>query len=441
MQEHRSQSEAENEKEVSNNNGNSNDKEKKSDEKSEEATGTKADTSKTDKLVDFESKVKCDNSIDLFSNIRMKKPPEMSLATTFGEAKELFVPGLKHLMAALNFYVLDGFVTDHVKIAQDVSKLYKYLAFYEQDPGTKWYVFDFHSFCFLYFVFCVLVFCFFHILDHVAYPFFFFVFFVCYVTHIISKMHKRRINLLKEIEEQLAPHAYADIVQELCHELGVIHDEMASIKKEIFLNVTESGKIPPKFDIKGQQSKINNLYSKSIGYFTKFVQIYEYPPDRPMSIGSENEVNEKKDKNKLPKIDEECRHEYLEGHFMLAAMYVKHKFLCFFLCVCDSCCFFVAMPLVTPLILFCFVLFILFFIFVFVVFACIEHRYSRFIYTDKIKQIDAVRKSLNGYQHVVKFYDSVGGVAGFETQYSICKDMANLLPLKLQAMATPPSSE
>ena len=113
-------------------------------------------------------------------------------------------------------------------------------------------------------------------------------------------------------------------MQELCHELGVIYDEMAGIKKEIL----EKEK---KFDVK-QANKINQLYSKAIGYFTKFVQIYEFPPDRPVSVGNAKDAQSQEDgKRKKSKIDPECRREYLQGHFMLAAMYVFLFSFCFVL--------------------------------------------------------------------------------------------------------------
>merc|ERR1712232_1530203 len=103
---------------------------------------------------------------------------EMELASTYNEAKELFIPGLNHLMNAIEFYILDGFVTDHTKISQSISTIYKYLAFFEQDLSTK------------------------------------------------CKLHKRRINLLKDIESQLSVNAYEDLVQDLCYELGSIYENM-----------------------------------------------------------------------------------------------------------------------------------------------------------------------------------------------------------------------
>merc|ERR1719203_952194 len=111
---------------------------------------------KTQNLIALDERLKIDNEVTLFESLNLDIPPEMELASTYDEAKELFVPGLNHYMNAIAFYVLDGFVTDHAKIAQSISTLYKYLAFFEGDKSTK------------------------------------------------CKLHKRRINLLKGIEAQLS---------------------------------------------------------------------------------------------------------------------------------------------------------------------------------------------------------------------------------------------
>ena len=84
-----------------------------------------------------EEKEKLKGQVTLFCGLWLKAPCAMELASTYAEAKELFVAGLSHLMRALDFYVLDGFVTDHVRIAQRISSMYKFLAFFEADKATK----------------------------------------------------------------------------------------------------------------------------------------------------------------------------------------------------------------------------------------------------------------------------------------------------------------
>ena len=105
--------------------------------------------------------------------------------------------------------------SDHTKIAQNISTIYKYLAFFESDLSTK------------------------------------------------CKLHKRRINLLKDIEAKLAVNAYEDLVQDLCYELGSTYENMASLKKDIYTKQQEeNGKKVGAAQAK-QIKKINDLLSVS----------------------------------------------------------------------------------------------------------------------------------------------------------------------------------
>ena len=46
----------------------------------------------------------------------------------FATARDVFKTANKHIQEALEFFVLDGFVTDHVGLLSDLSKLYKYVS-------------------------------------------------------------------------------------------------------------------------------------------------------------------------------------------------------------------------------------------------------------------------------------------------------------------------
>ena len=174
---------------------------------------------KTQSLIALDEKLKIDNAAVLFESLDLDEPPMMELASTYKEAKELFVPGLSHFMNAIAFYVLDGFVTDHTKIAQNISTIYKYLAFFEGDLSTK------------------------------------------------CKLHKRRVNLLKDIEGQLAVNAYEHLVQDLCYELGSTYENMATLKRDIFHRQQDETKqsgngIKPVGAAQAKQiKKINDLLS------------------------------------------------------------------------------------------------------------------------------------------------------------------------------------
>ena len=63
------------------------------------------------------------------------KFPELKDVLTLEEAKSIFRLGNTQLKKALKVFVLDGFVTDHIKITQNISQLYKYLIFFENDNG------------------------------------------------------------------------------------------------------------------------------------------------------------------------------------------------------------------------------------------------------------------------------------------------------------------
>ncbi|ETO18568.1 hypothetical protein RFI_18695, partial [Reticulomyxa filosa] len=266
------------------------------------------------KLMILDKNLQVDNTVVPFENLdrflslhnsakssTLPKPPEMSLASTFEEAKELFVPGsffhslffffffffdwtvhcigLKHLSSALHHYVLDGYVTDHVKITQKMSQMYDYLAYFENNNSNK------------------------------------------------CKMHKRRINMLSTVEEQLSPQAYLDIVQELDYEIAQAYRIMANLKvleKKNYVYTYTSyttnlvgcvgRKKPKKASEEKKYAKINELFLKSIHYFNKFVESYEYPPTNTTG----EDPNKPREKAKIK--DPNDRSQYLLAYFHLAAV-------------------------------------------------------------------------------------------------------------------------
>jgi hypothetical protein len=63
--------------------------------------------------------------------------PDPSSVTTFAQARDLFKASLSAFSRAKEHFVLDGFVSEHVGIATGISKIYKYLAFYETDGKRR----------------------------------------------------------------------------------------------------------------------------------------------------------------------------------------------------------------------------------------------------------------------------------------------------------------
>merc|ERR1711904_662842 len=107
------------------------------------------------------------------------------MGTNFEQARALFVPSLEEYTQTLKFYIMDGFVTDHVQILQAISMLYKNLIFFEGDLSRK------------------------------------------------CKMHKRRINQLKDVEKDLNPNVFMSTLRQLQSELGCIYDDMGDLKMRI----------------------------------------------------------------------------------------------------------------------------------------------------------------------------------------------------------------
>ena len=84
---------------------------------------------------------------------------------------------------ARKYYVLDGFVTDHVALIRDTSTLYRWLSTFEEDEKRK------------------------------------------------TAMYLRRINELEPVRKQLGRQAYLDTIKQLQFEIGECWMEMCELKQ------------------------------------------------------------------------------------------------------------------------------------------------------------------------------------------------------------------
>ena len=69
-----------------------------------------------------------------FVELEMKWP-EIKTLSTAEDAKTLFKLANTQFKKALEYFILDGYVTEHVTIKQGVCALYKSLTRVEQDPA------------------------------------------------------------------------------------------------------------------------------------------------------------------------------------------------------------------------------------------------------------------------------------------------------------------
>lgn len=138
------------------------------------------------------------------------------------DAKPVFLITIKWIEKAKSYYAIDSEATEYSKIVQDHAMAYKHLAFFESDPSNQ------------------------------------------------AKMHKRRIDLLEGLLEQLNKVFYMNIVRELLYELGTAYSNILDIKLEMFeQSQSANAAINP-----NALKKINDLIIKSRNNFTEFISTY-----------------------------------------------------------------------------------------------------------------------------------------------------------------------
>ncbi|CAM9230812.1 unnamed protein product, partial [Phaeothamnion confervicola] len=135
----------------------------------------------------------------------------------FEAMRELFKLAVRHLEAAARHFVLDGYVTDYVRISQDVSRAYKHLAAFEVDDKRR------------------------------------------------QAMLCRRASALAPLLAQLGTQAYGDLHKELSFELGEVYAEMAELKLARIEAKEEEAAL----------SKLNELLAKAVGHFEHFSGLFE----------------------------------------------------------------------------------------------------------------------------------------------------------------------
>ncbi|XP_065152909.1 KIF-binding protein [Paramisgurnus dabryanus] len=139
----------------------------------------------------------------------------------FDEARAIFLVGQSYVAQAKEYYAMDGHVTDHIEILQDHSALFKVLAFFEQDLERR------------------------------------------------CKMHKRRVDMLEPICNDLNAQYYLLICRQLQFELAETYYEMMDLK----LAVADKQDQPDVHTVK----KFNHLCSASMKYYQMFLDSIRSP--------------------------------------------------------------------------------------------------------------------------------------------------------------------
>eukprot|EP00811_Abedinium_folium_P033512 NODE_6469_length_1669_cov_4.754864.p1 GENE.NODE_6469_length_1669_cov_4.754864~~NODE_6469_length_1669_cov_4.754864.p1 ORF type:complete len:508 (-),score=193.55 NODE_6469_length_1669_cov_4.754864:145-1560(-) len=169
-------------------------------------------------------------------------------AVSFEAAREIFKLANYYFSQALCSFPLDGWVTEHVKILQELSQIYRTLVWWEKDPKR------------------------------------------------IAAMMVRRARMLTPLLEQLNPRVYVAFWRQLSFEAGEMYQEMFELKAH--------GKKPgspqsntvddDEDDAKSaaldpmQVARANELARKSIKFYDVFVESYHTNKKVPEKIDADN---------------------------------------------------------------------------------------------------------------------------------------------------------
>uniref|UniRef100_A0AAQ6IM70 KIF-binding protein n=1 Tax=Anabas testudineus TaxID=64144 RepID=A0AAQ6IM70_ANATE len=142
----------------------------------------------------------------------------------FTEARSVFLVGQNYVTQAKEYYQMDGYVTDHIEILQDHSALFRALAFFEEDMERR------------------------------------------------CKMHKRRVDMLEPICNDLNSQYYLLIRRQLMFELAETYSDMMDLKLTLANRQADTQSLD-NHTIK----KFNHLCSASAKYFQMFLDSLRSP--------------------------------------------------------------------------------------------------------------------------------------------------------------------
>ncbi|CEM31394.1 unnamed protein product [Vitrella brassicaformis CCMP3155] len=182
-------------------------------------------------------------------------------AFSFEMAREIFKLGNYYAQQAMNYYVLDGYVTDHVRLAILQSALYRHLSYFEPD------------------------------------------------TQRIASMMSRRLKILGPLVEQLNPQHFLVHVRQMAFECGELCQELHDLKKydmpAVSLHTSRPKEPPPAKDQDQQeddtglkpsgklQAKLAELAQQAVTFYSHFINTFDKDPHKVASakLGEVREAN------------------------------------------------------------------------------------------------------------------------------------------------------
>ena len=138
------------------------------------------------------------------------------LVTDFPAAKEVFLFAQKHILQAQKYYTKESHMAEYIAITQEYSQLFRMLIIFQSDPAVQ------------------------------------------------CRMHKRRIDMLSGIFDELNVEDYPTQARKLCYEIAEVYKQMSGIK------IDQGGDSPSSH----AATKINMLLQKGIAKWEHFVQLF-----------------------------------------------------------------------------------------------------------------------------------------------------------------------
>ncbi|CAF1277879.1 unnamed protein product [Rotaria sp. Silwood1] len=146
--------------------------------------------------------------------LTLSTPPiTCSYVLDYEQARQVFLFAMNKINSAKSYYILDGFVTDHVELCQDTSQLYSKLIFFESNIDRK------------------------------------------------CKMYKRRIDILTILCKEISEEHYLYLIRQLLFELGECYSMLLDLKLEQKANLNSNK----------NDEKISNLIQSGIKTFEHFL--------------------------------------------------------------------------------------------------------------------------------------------------------------------------
>jgi len=161
----------------------------------------------------------------------IKNSISSNIPLDYEQARQVFLKAVCILNTAREYFKLDGYVTDHCEITRDLSELYSCLIFFESDLDRR------------------------------------------------CKMHKRRLDLLLPICDEISEQFYLTIKRQLLFDIGSIYSEMMDAKLEIFKEKKDKSILTP-VESKQSVQKINQLALKGISTFELFLDTMKVMPKK-----------------------------------------------------------------------------------------------------------------------------------------------------------------